>query len=76
VRRNRDFSSTGKFLPVRFGGPFLRSPQKWGFFRILPQVKRPNRGPLEKTIGAVFKAFSNNHQRADLLRLERAAAKP
>jgi hypothetical protein len=54
----------------------LRSPQKWGFFRILPQVKRPNRGPLEKTIGAVFKAFSNNHQRADLLRLERAAAKP
>ena len=52
------------------GGPFLRSTQKWGFFRILPQVKRPNRGPLQKTVGAVFKASSNNQQRADLFRLE------
>ena len=63
------------FLPIA-GGPFLRSTQKWGFFRILPQVKRPNRGPLQKTIGAVFKASSNNHQRADLFGLELGTAKP
>jgi hypothetical protein len=39
-------------VPFRTGGPFLRFPQKWGFFRA--RVPRPNRSPWTPATYIIF----------------------